>query len=286
LKRPAIVIITGCSGSGKSTALNAFEDAGFFCVDNMPIALLPDFLAKFSPRLDNAAGLAFVMDLRDDDFLSSYSGVISELRQEGWLIKLVFLEAKDSVLLRRYSHTRRHHPLGKAASLLKAIQTEKRLIENIRGQADHLIDTSDYSVHELKFATIHIAQNYASVKAMAVNVLSFGYKYGIPRDADLIMDVRFLANPYFVADLKPLDGECPPVRQFVLQHPETEFFLRKYIDLIDYLIPLYEKEGKAYLNLAVGCTGGRHRSVVIARMLYEHISSTRSSVSLIHRDIN
>ncbi len=286
MKRPVIVIITGCAGSGKSTALNAFEDAGFFCVDNLPIVLLPDFLAKYSPRTSRLAGLAFVMDLRDDNFLASYSKVISRLKKAGWVIMLVFLEADDSVLLRRYSHTRRHHPLDQAASLREAIQTEKQLIGKIRHQADHLIDTSDYSVHELKFAIIHIAQNYTSIKSMAVNILSFGYKYGIPRDADLIIDVRFLANPYFVADLKPLDGECPAVRKFVLQHPETELFLRKYIDLIDYLIPLYEKEGKAYLNLAVGCTGGRHRSVVIARRLYEHISRTRSSVSLIHRDVN
>ena len=226
------------------------------------------------------------MDLRDDDFLNNYSGVISELENDGWLIKLVFLEADDTVLLRRYSHTRRHHPLARAGNLLEAIRTEKQMIARIRSRADHLIDTSGYSVHELKFAIFHIAQNYTTIKAMAINILSFGYKYGIPQDADLIIDVRFLANPYFIRELKPLDGESSPVRKFVLQHPETELFLRKYIDLIDYLIPLYEKEGKAYLNLAVGCTGGRHRSVVIARRLYEHISHTRANVSLTHRDIN
>ncbi len=286
MSKPAIIIITGCSGSGKSTALDTFEDAGFYCVDNMPIVLLPDFLTKFTNRLNFTAGLACVMDLRDSTFLDNYQNIIDKLKATGWTIKLVFLEAENFVLLRRYSHTRRRHPLDKESSLLKTIEAEKQLLVDLKGQADHLIDTSGYSVHEFKFTIINIAQNYTAIKKMAINILSFGYKYGIPQDADLIIDVRFLANPFFVPELKPLDGESKPVRNFVLKHRETELFLQKYIDLIDYLIPLYEKEGKTYLNLAVGCTGGQHRSVVIARQLYEHISLDRSTVSLIHRDIN
>lgn len=285
MKQHNVIIITGCSGSGKSTALATFEDAGFFCVDNMPVSLVTDFFNKQNLSQANIAGWAFCMDLRDPDFLPRHQAMIKELKELGYLVTIVFLDADEKILLRRYSQTRRHHPLGHGGSLTKAIRSEKQRLHQLQKHADHALDTSHTSVHELKFAILNIAQKYAAITGMAINVVSFGFKHGAPSNADMIMDVRFLANPYFVPELKPQSGEDEPVRQFVLTNPETNLFLDKYLSLLDYLVPMYEKEGKAYLTIAIGCTGGRHRSVVIAQYVYDHILRSRSTVRLVHRDI-
>jgi len=285
-KRP-IIIVTGTSGSGKSTALAAFEDAGFYCIDNMPVRLVALFTNQPDIDAQNAsiAGWAFGMDLRDRNFLPHYTGLLSELRQNGHSVSLVFLDADEQILLRRYSQTRRHHPLGHCGSLHDAIREEKRQLQPVRKQADHTIDTSRFSVHELKFAILNIARKHTAISGMAINVVSFGFKHGSPPEADLVMDVRFLNNPYFIPELKALTGETQEIQDFVLKDPETGLFLDAYTKLIDHLIPLYQKEGKAYLTIAIGCTGGRHRSVVIAQKLYEHIKRTQPTVRLIHRDI-
>jgi UPF0042 nucleotide-binding protein len=285
-KRP-IIIVTGTSGSGKSTALAAFEDAGFYCIDNMPVRLLSQFIRQSGPdqRNEPIAGWAFGMDLRDPNFLIYCRPVIDELKQNDFPVRLVFLEADEQILLRRYNQTRRHHPLGRCGSLHDAIREEKRLMQALRQEADHVIDTSRFSVHELKFAILNIARQHTAISGMAINVVSFGFKYGTIPEADLVMDVRFLSNPYFVPELKDLDGESNEVRDFVLQDRETGLFLEAYLKLLDHVIPLYEKEGKAYLTIAIGCTGGRHRSVVIAQKVYEHIKRTQPTVRLIHRDI-
>jgi UPF0042 nucleotide-binding protein len=281
-----IFIITGLSGSGKSTVLAAFEDAGFFCVDNLPVALLTKFLDL--PLQSNAPimGLAFVMDLREKGFIRQHPEVFDTLRSRGFSFQVLFLEAGESVILQRYSQTRRLHPMGKGKSLLEGIRAEKAALEDLKQIADRTIDTSLCNVHELKSLVFSIVQKHVRLAPLQVGVLSFGFKYGVPREADLIVDVRFLKNPYFLPELKPLDGEHEAVRGFVLETPEARIFLQKYIDLLDFLIPLYEKEGKAYLTVAVGCTGGRHRSVAIARALFTHLDEMGRQAEIRHRDVD
>ena len=280
-----IIIITGLSGSGKSTALAAFEDAGFYCVDNMPVELLPKFLELPIESESEITGLALVMDLREKGFLSKYKEVFNSLRHKGHNFEILFLEADEQILLQRYSQTRRQHPISHGKGVLESIRAEKQMLKDLKKAADNVINTSNYNVHELKSIILNIAQKVIELAPMYIKIVSFGFKYGTPHEADLIIDVRFLPNPYFVQELKALDGETPEVKNYVLDNNETRIFLDKYIDLLDYLIPLYEKEGKAYLTLAVGCTGGRHRSVVIARALYDHLHASELHIEMNHRDI-
>jgi UPF0042 nucleotide-binding protein len=286
VKKLNIIIITGCSGSGKSTAIAAFEDAGFYCVDNMPVALLPKFLELPLQSGSEFAGLVFVMDLREKSFLSKYKSIFKGIKKKGHIFTILFLEADEEVLLHRYSQTRRHHPLSRGKSLLDGIRTEKEQLQDLRRVADKIINTSRSNVHELKSVIKDIAQKSIKLAPMRINILSFGFKYGIPLDANLVIDVRFLANPYFVPELKDLNGKDPEIKEFVINNDETRRFLKKYLDLLEYLIPLNAKEGKAYLTIAVGCTGGRHRSVAIAESIFEHIAKPDKSVIVTHRDIN
>jgi UPF0042 nucleotide-binding protein len=283
--RKTIAIITGCSGSGKNTALAAFEDAGFYCIDNMPVLVVDHFLKQAAQDESPEMGWAFVMDLRDRHFLLNIHKLTTNLQNEGYQLLFIYLEANEQVLLRRYNQTRRPHPLGQSSSLLDAIQAENKLIEPMRTEATHILNTSNFSVHELKFAILNLAQQHMAKARMSINVVSFGFKYGAPTHADLIMDVRFLVNPYFVPELKHLSGEDPPVSEFVMRDEQTKQFFDYYLQLLDFLIPLYKKEGKAYLTIAVGCTGGRHRSVVVARKVYHHLQQHHPSVALTHRDI-
>jgi UPF0042 nucleotide-binding protein len=285
LKELKLFIITGLSGSGKSTAMAAFEDARFFCVDNMPVALLPKFLELHIGSTE-IAGLVFVMDLREKSFLSGYQSVFESLREKGYNFEILFLEADEQILLQRYSQTRRYHPLSQDKSLIEGIRAEKEQLKDLRKSADRIINTSQYNVHKLKSVILDIAQKIRKLALMKINILSFGFRYGIPPDADLLIDVRFLTNPYFVPELRASDGETESVRNYVLNSEETRIFLKKYLDLLDFLIPLYEKEGKAYLTIGVGCTGGRHRSVAVARAMFEHVNKPGRRVELAHRDIN
>ncbi len=286
MKTSTIFIVTGRSGSGKSTAIAAFEDAGLYCVDNMPVALLPPFLKLTEKTESEIDGFAFVMDLREQGFLDKYGPIFQSLRKGGYRINLLFLEADEKTLLRRYSQTRRHHPLAKEGQLLEGIRAEKRMLQQLRTEASKVINTSQYNVHELKNIISKIAQHSTKLTPLKISVLSFGFKFGLPPEADLVVDVRFLPNPYFVPELKALSGEDRRVRDYVLDHPETKQFINKYISLLDYLIPRYEKEGKAYLTIAVGCTGGRHRSVAIAKYLFDHLKRQNRQIDLAHRDIN
>ena len=286
MKNLNIIIITGLSGSGKSTAMAAFEDAGFYCVDNLPVDLLPKFLELPIQSAPDIAGLVFVMDLREKGFISKYPSIFESFRQKGYGFEILFLEADEEVLLQRYSHTRRHHPLSQDKSLLEGIRTEKTQLKNLRITADTILNTSNLTVHQLKAAIFEIVQKSTNRLPMQITVLSFGFKYGIPPEADLVMDVRFLSNPYFVSELKALDGETEAIKNYVLTNSITRDFLKKYLDLLNYLIPLYEQEGKAYLTITVGCTGGRHRSVAIARYIFDHIKSREKQVKIVHRDIN
>ncbi len=279
-----ILIITGLSGSGKSTAIDVMEDAGYYCVDNMPVALLPKFLEMPFERSREISGLAFVMDAREKNFIAQHQTVFDVLRAAGHRLEIIFLEASTQALLSRYSQTRRHHPMGGGANLEEVIQHEREQLAPLRAKADHIIDSSTFSVHQLKAAMREWIRS-DDLPRMQIHVVSFGFKYGQQPSADLLVDVRFLANPYFQPELKALDGESSRVRDFVLSDPNSQSFIEKYQALLDFLIPLYELEGKAYLTIAVGCTGGHHRSVAISRCLFEHIRSQGRDVEITHRDI-
>ncbi len=287
MKPHRVFIITGLSGSGKSTAMAAFEDADFYCVDNMPMTLLPKFLDLPMQNDPGIKGFAFVMDMRAKDFLLTYSSTIDALNGSGFHLEVLFLEADEDILLKRYSETRRHHPVSHETSLLESIKSEKKKMLSIRRTANVIINTSHYNVHQLKSKILGIIRKKTKINSlMKINVLSFGFKYGIPHDADLVVDMRFLLNPFFVPELKDHDGESNDVKNFIMETDKANIFLKKYLSLIDFLIPLYKKEGKAYLTLGVGCTGGRHRSVVIARKIFEHLNLKGYKPGIIHRDLD
>jgi UPF0042 nucleotide-binding protein len=287
MKKFKIFIITGTSGSGKSIAIAAFEDAGFYCVDNMPVELLPKFLELPIKSDSDIKSLAFVMDLREKNFLSSYHVVFEELKEKGYQLEIIFLDAEENVLLKRYSQTRRHHPLSQGKQpLLEGIREEKKLLDPLKSLASHIIDTSDYTIHDLKSVVFNIAQHSIESIQMQIHILSFGFKHGIPHNVDIIMDVRFLKNPYFVPELKNLNGKDHQVRDYVLKEAVTQTFIKKFWGLMDFLIPHYRNEGKSYLTIAIGCTGGMHRSVVIADALYFHIGKTVKTIHITHRDID
>ncbi|WP_457551927.1 RNase adapter RapZ [Desulfobacula sp.] len=280
-------IITGLSGSGKTTTIQAFEDASFYCVDNMPIELLPKFLDLPLKENPEVKGLAFVMDMRSKNFISNYASGICSIEDLGIFPQIIFLEADVDTLLRRFSQTRRQHPVSDEKSLLENIKLENKMMLPIKQTAHHIIDTTQYNVHQLKSRILDlIYDGDKSVSLTKINIISFGFKYGIPNDADLVMDMRFLNNPYFIPELKSQDGESEVVKQFVLSNNEATLFLEKYLNLLDYLIPLYKRENKAYLTFAIGCTGGRHRSVAIARRIFEHLNKKGLTPGLIHRDID
>lgn len=280
-----VYIITGLSGSGKTTAIQAFEDASFYCVDNMPMELLQKFLDLPLKENPEIKGLVFVMDMRSKNFISNYGPGIRSLEDRGISPLIIFLEADENTLFKRYSETRRQHPVANEKSLLDSIKREKDMMLPIKQTAHQIINTTGFNTHQLKSRILDLINDGCTMSCLTkINVISFGFKYGIPNDADLIIDIRFLANPYFVPELKPLDGESAAVRQFLLSNNETIIFLEKYLDLLDYLIPLYRRENKSYLTLAVGCTGGRHRSVVVARHIFEHLNNKGFNPGLIHRD--
>jgi len=285
VKNIKIIIITGLSGSGKTTAINALEDAGFFCIDNLPVVLLPKFLELRTETGSEITKLAVVMDLREKDFIGKHPDIFRELREQGYLLEILFLEASTEALLRRYSQTRRKHPLSEEKNLLQGIETERTELREIREIADLVIDTSNYNVHQLKEAILTHALKALPAERLKIYVLSFGFKYGIPNDADIMIDVRCLPNPYFVPELKNLDGTSQAVKEYIDGWKETHIFLKKYLDLLRFLIPLYEKEGKSSLTVAIGCTAGRHRSVSIAETIFRELKKTRNFISLSHRDI-
>ena len=285
MKNIKVIIITGLSGSGKTTAINALEDAGFFCVDNLPVILLPKFLELRAETGSEITKLAMVMDLREREFLQRYHDIFTKLGEEGYLFEILFLEASTEALLRRYSQTRRKHPLSEEKGLVEGIQAERKELKGLREIADLIIDTSNYNVHELKEIILNHVLKAVPSRRMKIYLLSFGFKYGTPHDADLVIDVRFLPNPHFVQELKNLDGTSPRVKEFMDRWKETHIFLKKYLDLLNYLIPHYEKEGKSSLTIAVGCTAGTHRSVSIADNIFRELKKTTNLITLTHRDI-
>lgn len=276
-----IFIITGMSGAGKSQALKCFEDLGFYCIDNLPIALIPSFsnLIAGTKYLED---VALGIDIREGRFLKGLEKSLDELKKSRLDYRILFLNASDTVLLQRFSETRHRHPLGKKLS--EAIHEERKMLLELKSRADKEIDTSNLTLGELK----EILSSFLELKAsreMKLSIVSFGYKYGLPMDADLVMDVRFLPNPNYISGLKGKTGLNKPVINFLVKNPVTREFLKKYIEMINMLIPLYIREGKSYLTIAIGCTGGRHRSVFIADYISKALNGRGFKVSEFHRDM-
>jgi UPF0042 nucleotide-binding protein len=279
-----ITIISGLSGSGKSTALNTLEDLGFFCVDNLPVLLLPKFIELCQSSINDISKIGLVMDVREREFLREYPDMLDLLKTEGYRIELIFLDSSDDVLIQRFSETRRQHPLGKGGSILDGIRMEREQLSALKSRADKIIDTSALTVHELRT----LLENYfqqLSTRAMNITFMSFGFKNGVPHDVDMILDVRFLPNPHFVRELKDLDGTAPRVAEYVSRSTEAQRYLEKLKDFLAFQLPLFEREGKTYLTIAIGCTGGRHRSIVVANYLREIFSDGKYQVHATHRDI-
>lgn len=279
-----LVIITGLSGSGKASALKAFEDLGYYSVDNLPLDLLPAFvdLVRQSTEILRAA---LVVDVREGQRLDQFPELLNKLRKV-LPTQVFFLEASDAVLLRRFSETRRPHPLGRKDTVVKAIHAERRLLDPIRNVADETVDTSQHNVHELRaFILSKFERGSSDSKNLMISFISFGYKNGVPLEADLVFDVRFLPNPHFVPEFRPLTGKHPKVAQYIRQFPQTGEFLDKTTDLLLFLLPHYIQEGKSYLTVAFGCTGGQHRSVMIAEELRKRLAKAGYRVKNTHRDM-
>ena len=317
MKNIRVILISGLSGSGKTTAIKALEDIGFYCVDNLPILLLPKFIELCEQSGGKISKVAVVEDIRGEasypesiqtpgpasdgigpgqatdaeeekDFLKDSRRIIQNLRREGYPIEILFLESSNPILMRRFSETRRQHPLAVGGSIREGLGLERERLQAIRDMANQVIDTSQLNVHQLKEKIQQYAQEGSSTGQMTVTLLSFGHSFGVPFEADLLMDVRFLPNPYFVEELKRLKGDHPKVAEYVLQWEETKEFLRHIQGLIRFLLPLYERERKTHVTIAVGCTGGRHRSVVIinqlAEMLRDEVTKRGVFLSVQHRD--
>jgi UPF0042 nucleotide-binding protein len=278
-----LVILTGLSGSGKSTVLRAFEDMGFYCVDNLPVELIPIFAELHAAGEADFSRAALLVDAREGAQLAKLPALLKHLRRQH-PIALVFIDAGEDALLRRYSETRRPHPFGKHLSVRESLVHERRLMEPIRKLADVVIDTSKFNVHELRHFVTERFKN-PEKRPMLVSLVSFGYRYGVPSDADLVFDVRFLPNPHFVPRLRKYTGQDPKVRRYIRSFPQTGEFLRRIEGLLVYLMPHYIGEGKSYLTIAFGCTGGRHRSVMLAESVSDALAKRGYSTKVVHRDI-
>ena len=287
-KVPNFVIITGLSGSGMSSATNAFEDLGYFCVDNLPVTMLAPFARLLLPNEQEVTAIekaALVIDIRERHFLPDFPNELKTLEKEKLQPYVLFFEASDKVLQRRFSETRRPHPSGGGRDLLSAIRSERKALKNVRDTADLIIDTSEQTVHTLRRMLVQKFGQSEDGAPLNVQIVSFGHKYGTPHQADLLFDVRHLPNPYFVAELKNLPGTNPRVKNFLKKEAEVQETLKRFADLLNYLLPLYKREGKSYLNIGIGCTGGRHRSVFIAENLAKSLSGANYNISVDHRDV-
>jgi UPF0042 nucleotide-binding protein len=278
-----LVLLTGLSGSGKGSVLNTFEDLGFYCVDNLPVALIPKFGELYAEGIEIERA-ALLVDAREGEQIEKLPGIYRQLITEH-PATLVFIEASDEALMRRFSETRRPHPLGRDGSVAEGIREERRRMAPIRRLADVVIDTTKFNVHELRQFIIDRFQKPGR-RPLLVSLVSFGYRYGIPADADLVFDVRFLPNPFFVPRLRPFSGKDPRVARYIRSFPQTGEFLRRVESLLLYLIPHYIQEGKSYLTVALGCTGGRHRSVALAEVIRRAIKKKGYSAKVVHRDLD
>jgi RNase adapter protein RapZ len=279
-----LVIVTGMSGSGKGTVLRAFEDLGFFCIDNLPVSLVSRFIEGINTSGGEVERAALGIDIRAGEGLRDIAKITASLRQLQFRVTLLYLEARDEVLVRRFSETRRPHPLAGDRPVPEAIRLERKRLRSIREFADEAIDTSNYSVHQVKAVIMERFRSRPRSRGLQVHLLSFGYKLGVPLEADLVFDARFLPNPYFVRGLRSLSGRNRRVSKYLLSFPETRQFVQRLADFVGYLVPFYIREGKSYLTVSVGCTGGRHRSVFVVEELARRLESMSLALRVRHRD--
>lgn len=280
-----LVIITGMSGAGKTQVVRSMEDLGYFCVDNLPPMLIPKFAELCVQSGGKVHKIALVVDIRGGEFFDALVQVLEDMARDGFEYEVLFLEASDETLIRRYKETRRRHPMAAHGRLVEGITRERQRLERIRSRANHIIDTSNLSTAQLKEKIAALYGNENRYERMTITVVSFGFKYGIPMDADMVFDVRFLPNPFYVESLRRHSGAEPPVREYIWKWPVTQQFMEKLSSLIDFLIPNFIKEGKHQLIIAIGCTGGLHRSVFVANKLGESLSEQGYRVTVEHRDI-
>jgi RNase adapter protein RapZ len=281
-ERAELVIITGMSGSGKASALKAFEDLGYYCVDNLPVELIPRF-AELAMQSAEIRRTALVVDVREGSKLERLPGILKSVKRQ-IPTRVIYLEATDASLVRRFSETRRPHPLGMDAPVKSSLTTERRHLKPIRAIADLVIDTSKFNVHELRAYLTDRFQKHSADKNILVSCVSFGYRHGVPEDADLVFDVRFLPNPHFVPEFRPLTGRHPKVAKYIRSFPQTQEFIRRISELLVYLLPHYIREGKSYLTISFGCTGGQHRSVLIAEEVGKQLRKAGYRMKVAHRD--
>ena len=280
-----VLVISGLSGSGKSTAVRVLEDEGFFCIDNLPVQLFPTIIDLVQKAQETVPGVALVMDIRGRDFLKGFEKIFQEIDDAGHTVEIIFFDATDEVLIRRFSETRRRHPGLESGSVPEGIRYEREQLAGLRRLATLVIDTSELNVHQLKEMVLARVKGDSDARGMTIHLQSFGYRYGIPLESDLVMDVRFLPNPHFVPELKPFTGLDSRVRNFVLEKPETVQFLSRFEGLLEYLLPAYQREGKSYLTISLGCTGGRHRSVALVEELRGFFGRAGIAVKISHRDM-
>jgi RNase adapter protein RapZ len=283
--RPRFTIITGLSGAGRSEAAKSFEDLGYFVIDNLPPALIEKMAELISVRGSKVSQVALVVDPRGGEFFPELQKSLTQLRDRDIEYRILFLEASDATLVRRFDQTRRKHPLAQSERVIDGILEEREMMWPLRDQADVILDTTNLNVHELRDKINSLFAEPEPSSGMAVNVISFGYKHGLPLDADIVLDCRFLPNPHWVEELRPLNGTNRKVRGYVLNSPETEPFMRQFRQLIGVMLPGFVKEGRHYLTIAVGCTGGRHRSVVISEEIAKHLADKGFAPTVVHRDL-
>ncbi len=279
------IIITGLSGAGKSQTIKILEDLGFFCVDNMPPALLPKFTELCSQTNNKIENVALVIDIRGGKLFNDLLYILSAIKEQGFTYEILYLEALDEVLVKRFKETRRIHPLSPEGRIITGIEKEREILENIRNRANYIIDTSNLTTRQLREQITSIFLEGKNYEGVIIEVMSFGFKYGIPTDSDLVFDVRFIPNPFYVETLKKLTGKDKLVEDYVLQWDETTEFINKSFDMLEFLIPNYIKEGKCQLVISVGCTGGKHRSVTIAEQLSKLLGKKGHRIIVEHRDI-
>ncbi|WP_130807695.1 RNase adapter RapZ [Senegalia massiliensis] len=278
------VIVTGLSGAGKSQAIKVMEDLGFYCMDNLPPSLLPKFAELCYQTVNHVKKVALVVDIRGGEFFDDLFDNLSKLKDYGYNYKIMFLDAEDDVLIKRYKEHRRPHPLSPNGQITIGIEKERKILENIRTKSDYLIDTTNLSIKNLQEKIKKIFMEGEKKDNFNISVISFGFKHGIPLDSDLVFDVRFLPNPHYIDELRDFTGNNKDVRNYVMNYSQSKEFLKKLIDMTTFLIPYYAKEGKSQLVIAIGCTGGKHRSVTIANELYRYLKNNNYKTIINHRD--
>ena len=284
LEKPRIIVVTGMSGSGKTQACKCLEDLGYFCVDNLPPVFIPKFVELCSHASSHVTKVVFVVDTRSREFFDNLVSILEDMDKKNLEYEMLFMDASDDAIIRRYKETRRRHPMAPSSRISDGVAKERSRLESVRGKATYLIDTSNMSKAELR-EKLKLLFGKTDGSNMNISVLSFGFKFGMPMDADIVLDVRFLPNPFYIENLRHKSGSVAEVAEYISEKPVTQEFLKRLNSLIEFLIPQYVKEGKSQLVIAVGCTGGMHRSVFIAKHIFDLISSNGYTVNLEHRDL-